>query len=453
MRCLVITVLDMQREPNQRTQYVARMLGGIAHETVVFSKVQQTDHRLPAMLRAALQPAVRRATYQPMPLIRLWMVNPPLNYPHALAGSLVQVSLAQDLEHGAAHGMPCHPLAQLAQGVNAAGRSLVAAACSVAGILRDLVLAPTLLAAVLWRTRGCFDICVVEGPWSGAAGWMLKKLGRVDRLVYDDIDHVAGGQWLALRRWYVHALENAIMRRADLVISAGYRLGALRRHRTGRPVRVIPNGVDPAVFAAARVKRPHPPTLVYMGHLAPFCGVDLAVRALPLLRAQLPDARLLIIGDGDPGYVAALRALARAGAVSDGVVMTGRVPYDSLARVLAECDIGLATFRTGDLGKHAFPLKLLEYMAAGLAVLCTRDTEAEEVIRRYPAGRAIHFNPQELAASALELLQQPDVYARATCAGRLAVERYTWERALTEQRAAILDLFAPADRRRLFLQP
>jgi len=442
MRCLVITVLDMQREPNQRTQYVARMLGGIAHETVVFSKIQNTDRAWPAMARAALVPAVRRAEYRPMPLIRLWMVNPPLNYPHALAGGLVQGALVQ----GA-----------LVQGDAAAGRvhllrPVLAALLSAVGILRDVLIVPSLLAAVLWRTRGRFDICVVEGPWSGAAGWLLKKLGRVDRLVYDDIDHVAGGQWLALRRWYVHALEHAVMRRADLVVSAGYLLGALRRRHTGRPVRVIPNGVDPAVFATARTKRPHPPTLVYMGHLAPFCGIDLAVRALPLLRAQVPDARLIIIGDGDPGYVAALRQLAEAGGVREAVVMTGRVPYDGLAHVLAECDIGLATFRTSDLGKHAFPLKLLEYMAAGLAVLCTRDTEADELIRRYPAGRAIRFDAQELAAAAAELLQRPDVYARATVAGQLAVQRYTWERALTEQREAILNLFTPADRRRLFLQ-
>lgn len=463
MRCMVITVLDLRHEPNQRTQHVARMLGATAHETVVLAKTQRRDRSPRGLLRAALSWSTHPARAQSLPGVRLLMVDPLLNYPHALAGSLVQrAALAGAADAIAQSGPapqraasdappPPSPNSAFSRWRHAA-RGLLARLLSFIGIARDLCVAPAFVLAALRHTRGRFDICLVEGPWSGLAGWALRGLGRVDRLVYDDIDHVAGGQWLAARRWLVGALEHAVMRRADLVISAGYRLGRLRRAATGRTVQVIPNGVDPAVFAPARRKRPHPPTLVYMGHLAPFCGVDLALRALPAIRAVLPATRLIIVGDGDPGYLRGLADLIAAGQSGAAVRMTGRLPYGELAGVLAQCDVGLATLRPDELGRHAFPLKLLEYMAAGLAVLCTRDTEAEEVIRRYPAGIAVPFDPQELAKGALELLQRPDVYARAVHAGQLAVQRYTWERALREQREAMLALFAPRDRRRLFLQ-
>jgi hypothetical protein len=73
-----------------------------------------------------------------------------------------------------------------------------------------------------------------------------------------------------------------------------------------------------------------------------------------------------------------------------------------------------------------------------LPVLCTRATEGEEILKRYPAGRAVEFTPQGLAAGAIELLTDAQAYQRAREVALQAAQVFTWERMLSQERTAIL---------------
>src|SRR5487761_2741925 len=414
MRSLLMTMIDLQQEPFQRARQVRRMLEKLSEETVVVTKVKVLDRSFGSLLRDALRCSAKVTRQDTVTTIAL---HPPLNYAQAFAAGIVQGELLH------------RP---------SLARRTLATALSLLGMFRDAMLVPSFVLTVFVKTRGTFDVCVVDGPWTGTAGWLLRALRRVRRIVYEDIDYVAGGQMLKLREAYVAALERFAIRRADLVISAGWRLGENRRQTTGREVLVIPNGADSAQFAVAHAKRPHPPTLVYIGHLAHYAGIDLAIRALPRIHARIPGARLLIVGDGDTPYIAGLAELAVTEGISGFVEFRGRLPHEQIPHVLAECDIGLAAFRLTPLRVYAFPYKVLEYMAAGLAVLCTRGTEAEEILRRHPAGTAIDFTPEAFAAAAVTLLVDAQAYARARTAGLAAAQIFTWERAMKAERDAIL---------------
>ncbi len=420
MRSLLMTMIDLRQEPFQRAQHVTRMLAALSAETVVVTKVKVLDRSLSALMRDALRCS---ATVEHQGKVTTVALHPPLNYAQALAAGIVQGDLTRP---------------------PSVARRALATALSLLGILRDAMLVPSFVVTVLVKTRGTFDVCVVDGPWTGTAAWLLRALGRIRQVVYEDIDYVAGGQMLKLREAYVAALERFAIRRADLVISAGWRLGENRRQTTGREVLVIPNGADPAKFAAAHAKRPHPPTLVYIGHLSHYAGVDLAIRALPLIQARIPGARLLVVGDGDTPYIAGLAKLAAAQGVTDSVDLRGRIAHEQIPDVLAESDIGLATSRLTPLRVYAFPYKILEYMAAGVAVMCTRGTEAEEILRRHPAGTAIEFTPEAFATAAIALLGDPQAYALARAAGLAAAQVFTWERAMDAERDAVLRMRANA---------
>jgi glycosyltransferase involved in cell wall biosynthesis len=419
MRTLVMTMLDLDQEPNQRTHHVLATLAECSSETVLVTKVRTLNRRPRALLRDALRCRVSERCQGNVRVLRL---HPFLNYAQGTAAGLVQGELLRR--------PPWH-------------RRAVAAALSAFGVVRDFFLVPAFLATVLFRTRAEFDICVADNPWTAAAALLLRVLGRVRYVVYDDMDHVAGGQMLRFRQSYVAALERLAIRRADLAISVGWLLGAYRRHTTGREVLVIPNGVDPQRFAAAHVRPPHPPTLVYVGHLAHYSGVDLAIEALPHLLRQVPGARLLVVGDGDGPYVKGLERLAQARGVRDAVEFRGRVPYDAVPGLLAESDLGLATFRDTPLGRFAFPLKVVEYMAAGLPVLCTKGSEGEEILRRYPAGRAVAFTAEDLAGAAIRLLTSPEEYRGYRETALRAAQQFTWAHAMQRERDAIVGLMAP----------
>ncbi len=411
-----MTMLDLDQEPNQRTHHVLRAMAEVSEDTLLVSKVRSLRTSLGALVSDSLRWTV---TERREGTVRVLRVHPLLNYAQAVAAGLVQGDMLQPPKWH---------------------RRMLATILSVCGMARDVFLVPAFVLAVLSRDDGVFDICVAENPWTGVAGLLLKGLKRVRFVVYDDMDHVAGGQMLMLRRAYVAALERFAIRRANLVVSAGWLLGEHRRKTTGRDVLVIPNGVDPQRFKAALARRPHPPTLVYVGNLSHYAGVDLAIDALPIMREALPAVRLLVVGDGDVPYFNGLRKLAQLRGVADCVEFRGRIAYDDVPAVLAESDIGLATFRDTPLGRFAFPLKVVEYMAAGLPVLCTLGSEGEEILRRYPAGRAITFSPEAFAVAATDFLTRPEIYARAQAAGLEAAQVFTWEHAMKQERDAALAL-------------
>lgn len=412
-RVLLMTLLDLDREPNQRTQHMAAMLAGLAGELVVITKTRCLERSPRALLRDALTCKVHSRRNGNVITHRL---HPFLNYAQALASAWVSADI----------GKP-------------AGwrKRVFAAMLSFMGILRDMIYIPTFVLVALIKVGGRFDVCFCDGPWTGGAGWCLRMLGRVRYLIYDDMDYVAGGQMLKLRIAYVAALERGVIGHADLAISAGWRLGAYRESTTGRAITVITNGVDPALFRKALEKPPHPPTLVYVGHLAHYSGVDLAIRSLPSIQTACPGARLIIVGEGDTPYIGALHKLAQDLGVDAHVEFRGRVPYAGLAAVLAECDLGFAASRLTLLRSYAFPLKVIEYMAAGLPVLCTAGSEAAEILRRYPAGCAVAFEVDALANAAIEFFSDAKLYAQARNTALATAELFTWANATDRMRRLI----------------
>jgi glycosyltransferase involved in cell wall biosynthesis len=142
-----------------------------------------------------------------------------------------------------------------------------------------------------------------------------------------------------------------------------------------------------------------------MGSLDVRWGVDLSIQAMPLLRQQIPDIRLLIAGRGSAEQE--LRQLALSLGVNDCVHFKGFVPYSDLPSLLAQADIGVATSRSVSFRHFASPLKIVEYMAAGLPVICSGGGEAEMMISESRAGMNIPFEPQAFAESIYSLLTTP----------------------------------------------
>lgn len=246
-----------------------------------------------------------------------------------------------------------------------------------------------------------YDVAIVDGPESATLARILKKTGRVQYLIYYDIDFYPGvhPQWA----WILSRREKSLCKTADAVASVSRPLAALRDQQGAKIAVVIPNGVEFDRFNAANHFRiDHPLTLIYAGSLDERWGVDLPIRAIPLLRKQIPDIQLIIAGRGPAEQD--LRDLASSLGVSDHVLFKGFVPYAELPNLLAKGDIGMATSRQVDFRKYASPLKLVEYMSAGLPVICSGGGEAEQMIDESGAGMNIPFDPEALTKAVLSML-------------------------------------------------
>jgi glycosyltransferase involved in cell wall biosynthesis len=234
----------------------------------------------------------------------------------------------------------------------------------------------------------------------------------------------------AVRRllWSLSRLEGINARNADGVITTSdYCRGAIRRHYdvAEQRVRLVPEGID--LTRWRRIAREAPPrsdgaTILCVARQYPRKRITDLVRAMPRVRAAVPNAHAIIVGDG-PEH-AGLRALVAELRLGDAVNLTGAIPDDDIvAQMYYRADIFcLPSIQEG------FGIVFLEAMASGLPIVATTATAIPEVVPHRRAGLLVPPGDVDALAEALiELLRNPDQRAAYGAFGQAHVAAYDWD--------------------------
>ena len=188
----------------------------------------------------------------------------------------------------------------------------------------------------------------------------------------------------------------------------------------GTRVFTVPNGVN-VHRITPQPESPGAPVVTFVGTLKPWHGVDVLLRA----RAQAhKDWKLRIIGDGP--MRAELDDLARSLGVD--VDFRGAVAPDAIPQHMAGTAIGVAPYPAMDTDSDQYfsPLKVYEYMAAGLPVVASRVGQLPEIM-----GESAYLvppsDPEALAAALDALVANPVERARVGSDNRRQAEReHSW---------------------------
>jgi len=281
---------------------------------------------------------------------------------------------------------------------------------------------------------------------SSIDGWLGGMAGRLARVPVVRTRHVS----IPIRRGW----NPVYTRLADRVVTSGEAIRALVLAAGVPPDRVvaIPAGVRLASFDGAGARDGAPEALLrslglerpVIGSVAMFRGSkghDHLLEAFQLLRAEIPGARLLLVGDGIRRQW--VESLARERGLRDAVVFAGF--RDDVPALLAAMDcFALASTRT-----EGVPQSLLQAFAAGTPVVATRIGGIPEVVEDGRTGLLVPpEDPRALAAALAAVLRDgAAARQRAARARRLVEERFSHRASVGRLLALYEELLGGAARR------
>jgi rhamnosyl/mannosyltransferase len=282
------------------------------------------------------------------------------------------------------------------------------------------------------------DLTHLHVPYPVAeAAWLARGRPPLVVTYHSDVvrQRALGALWApGLRR---------LLQRAARVLATNPNYAAsspfLRRVEAGR-LAIVPLGIDPAPFEAARERAGWPATdgsrLVFVGRLRYYKGLEVLLAAMP----SLPGVTLTVIGDGPEGP--ALAAQAAALGLEARVRWLGSLPDEALPAQLAAADTYVlpAVARS-----EAFGIVLLQAMAAGLPLVTTElGTGTSWVNRHGETGLVVPPRDPAALAAALQALQADAARREALGrAGQARVRAEFTETAMVQRVEAVYRELAP----------
>jgi glycosyltransferase involved in cell wall biosynthesis len=230
------------------------------------------------------------------------------------------------------------------------------------------------------------------------------------------------GRWAGgvLGRW----IDAHLPRRADYCIALSEQAVEFFQQRGVQQIRAVPPGIDFEPGDPARPRRVYgeEPLVLYSGNLDRYQDLGVLLRAFRLVADMRPDARLILSTNALPGQ---WRARAQALGIGEKTVFERTQDFGRVRDLLAAADVAVCP-RSSCLG---FPIKLLNYMAAGRAIVASEGSACG--LGHLENGWVVeNDNAQDMAAAIVALLDDPALACRlGERARHTARTEYTWNRA------------------------
>ncbi|MBI4572929.1 MAG: glycosyltransferase family 4 protein [candidate division NC10 bacterium] len=292
--------------------------------------------------------------------------------------------------------------------------------------LRRLV-SPVADCRALWQLRRVLrrvppDIVHTHSSKAGFLGRVAARAAGVPHILHTPHGHIFEGYFSPVTTRVFLALERVAARFTDRIITlSDAEARDHLRHGIGRPEQfvTIPSGVDlDGVQAAMPVRLVSGgPVIGVIARLTPIKGLNYLIDAVPQILQRCPEARFLLVGDGETR--AALEAQAGALRLGDRITFAGF--REDVPSIMAGMDIVALPSLNEGMGRV-----LVMAMALGKPIVATRVGGVAELLGDGEAGLLVPARDSAALAEAIgTLLQDPARAAALGEAGRRRAPRYS----------------------------
>jgi glycosyltransferase involved in cell wall biosynthesis len=284
-----------------------------------------------------------------------------------------------------------------------------------------------------------------DGNTLAPAWWVARRTGA--RVVYDAHElwrHRNVRQDRPLAPHLEAVVESLVIRRVAGVVTVSPSIAHWLQAAYDLPVlptlvRNIPRRAeDPAEPADGRLRQlaglsPGTRVIAYGGRITTSRGIEETLEALAMLP---PDVHFVLLGYGEPDYLATLHARIAARGLGRRVHFVGKVPPAEVSTALADADLSVVYVRPVCLSyEFSLPNKLFESIHAGLPVAAADLPDTAAVVREHGVGEIFDADsPADMARTISTVLADPQRYRDAS---RAAAQVLTWQ----HEEAELLGLY------------
>ncbi len=273
------------------------------------------------------------------------------------------------------------------------------------------------------RTEG-FDVLHLHEPLIPSVSMLALLSSRCANVATFHAAREAGSAGYRLAR----PLLSRLLRRVDERIAVSESALRLAERYFPGLYRIVPNGVDTSIFHPGATSLPElgeAPTALFVGRFEPRKGLPVLLEAWPQVLARIPEARLVVIGEGagaDPFAGLGERELA-------SITRCGRLPEEDMPAYYR----GASVLVSPATGSESFGIILVEAMATGTPVVASDIPGYGDVLGDSGAGTL--FPPGDssaLAGAVSHLLSSPETLKRMGEAALARAEAFSWDRVARE---------------------
>ncbi|MFC1977738.1 glycosyltransferase family 4 protein [Chloroflexota bacterium] len=189
-------------------------------------------------------------------------------------------------------------------------------------------------------------------------------------------------------------------------------------------VRLLPLPIDTSIFhpsvdcSEVRQKwgfEEQDPAIVFIGTLFQFSGLDGFIRQFPRVIDRVPEAKLLIVGDGPqrPKLEQIITGLG----LQSRVTITGFQPYQTMPQYISLATLCINPFLNTDATRDIFPGKIIQYIACGKASVVTPLLGIKALIEDDSRGVIYADNAEDMAEKVINLLESAEYRKQIEQAG------------------------------------
>lgn len=221
-------------------------------------------------------------------------------------------------------------------------------------------------------------------------------------------------------------LERKVYSKADaiLAITPNHSRYVISMGATESRVKLLPLPIDTKIFQpsidCSEVRQKwglseKDQVIVFIGTLFEFSGLDGFIRQFPQVVEKIPEAKLLIVGDG-PQRLKLERIITELG-MERQVIITGFQPYQTMPQYISLATVCINPFLNTDATKDIFPGKIIQYIACAKATIATPLLGIKTLIPDESRGVIYANSADDMAREVLSLLKSAENRQRLGQAG------------------------------------